>query len=1565
MSKVKTKLVSLLVALSCVFACLGVGVFASKAINAKASDYTTYTITAVGANADSDSMIISVTSVGGDQLPVVEEENQDWENDYSFEEGSGTGLTLNGVSVAMDCAYLPTDYFYIILNDEAKDGDVFTIDGAFYNDTTAVKVVFVNCSLQFVDGVWETYGEIPSEPEVPEVTVYNVNKIGPANGCTTSVINAYVMTGDTLTVNSWDHAFVFVEGTGDGAMINGEAVTIEMKQPGADLYINLGRDAVAGDVLTLDGEFYSEAANAKIVFNKCALAYNGTSWETIVIYDSYNLGRVTGVVDGNYLTFDQGVTLPISSWDYAFNNVTGNGITIDGVSVSLINNIKSVGNKLYVAFDSYEVDSILLIEGTFRNDDNSIAYVIERSEFKWNGSAWVSTEEPITPPVVVEYTTHQIGALILHGNSNVGGASGSNDVLYLMKADESALPVEDWSKFFVAENAENFKVNGETATLTACKSTGDGFYWEFNALNAGDYITISGTFVCEDLAVKYVIEESHFQWTGERWNVYVPPVVVEYTEYTFTAVGAGGGTTASVVYLYPTAPEGAAMPSGDWDNVYAFVQGSGAGLKLNGEALATTDIKQPGDFFINLGVTADAGDVLTINGAYANETTAKKFIFVDCALEFNGTTWVEYVAPIEYTEYTFTAVGAGGGTTASVVYLYPTAPEGAAMPSGDWDNVYAFVQGSGAGLKLNGEALATTDIKQPGDFFINLGVTADAGDVLTINGAYANETTAKKFIFVDCALEFDGTTWVEYVAPIEYTVHQIGALILHGNSNVGGAKGDNSVLYLMREDGGELPVLDWSKIFVAENAENFKVNGETATLTACKSTGDGFYWEFNALNAGDYITISGTFVCEDLAVKYVIEESHFQWTGERWNVYAPSVAYTQVQLGKVTGIVDGNYLTFADGVTLPVSSWDYTFNDITGNGITINGVSVSLENNIKSVGNKLHVAFGVDDVDSILLIEGSFRNVDTLYEYVIERSEFRWTGSAWVTTEEIEYTTHDIGEVTVHAHSGKGAPSTASTALYMARVDGEALPVQLWENPFTLESGDGLKINGISVDLLEMQSTDAGLYIRLDGIVAGDVVSLSGTFACPTQGVKYVIAESKMVWNGSYWEVYAEYTDYEIGELRIISASSSADTVYMYRADGLALPLRDTDWVNKFEFRLGTGVGLTLNDNALPFGDIKSPNDFFIQLGASAVEGDVLKIGGTFYSATAAVAYIITESEFVYTDAGWRNKIDIVKDGLYADLDAYYAEFSADNYYEAEATLLVTTYEEGKAGIASAITIADAEQALVDAKAALDAIDTKEESDAKLPEKKESAKAELVAYKAQADYHDAQWAEIQAVISQANVAIDACTSTSEVIKAVADAKVLMDAVYTAEIYDAHKAVADDAKAELVAYKAQADYHDAEWTEIQAIIAQANEDIDKAFGDADAIAQVVVDAKAEIDLVETAVVVDARNLATAKENATNEVQAYYGAIDYTLYTDEAFGQIGALVDPALEAIANATSIEDVNAIVTAFKADVDAVEKIPAEKPASGCMSSIGGGIFAGLMPLMAIALARVLKKKED
>ena len=924
------------------------------------------------------------------------------------------------------------------------------------------------------------------------------------------------------------------------------------------------------------------------------------------------------------------------AWAYNFSFVagTGDGMTFNGELIS--GELKKPGGDFYIGLAGNVAESgdIVILDGTFRNADVDVEFVFINCGLKYNGSAW----ESYTPLV-----TREIGALELHVNSSVGGAKENNAQLYLMRTDGNQLPVKSWDYAFAAESAGNFTKNGTAATLYECKSTGDGFWFRFDALNAGDEVVIGGTYYSETLNVKYVVTPSAFVWTGTGWEN-----SIVYDEYTVSNLQPSTATSAN--------------SSSDW-----------AGRN-------------------------------------------------DCVfLKIGGTS---------VTELTYQ----------------------------NWDVAFTFKEGDG--LKVNGNDADINEIKFTGDGVYIVFSAISAGDVLTLSGTFVNDDVAKKYVVNDCSFTWNGSTWETYV---EYTTHQIGALILHGNSNVGDASGMNNVLYLMKADASELPVLDWSKFFVAENAENFKVNGETATLSECKSTGDGFFFAFNALDAGDVLTISGTFVCEELAVKYVIEESQFQWTGERWNVYVPPIEYNQVQLGKVTGVVDGNYLTFADGITLPVSSWDYTFNDITGNGITIDGVSVSLINNIKSVGNKLHVAWETAPEEampieegSILLIEGSFRNEDTHNEYVIEESKFIWNGTAWaqyivvdlgrvfltstttnsgyirfksdvafasaasktftysegtgvlqgetkidaslkqvaktylqlnlsssategqivtiggsfvyeeglikyviadtkfkwdgsawsVYEEVVEPTIYEIGALVASAHSTSGGEATKSTCLYMDRADGQALPIQLWENPFILESGDGLKVNDISVDLLEMQSSDAGLYIVLENIQPGDVVSLSGTFFCENQNVKYVIEESKFVWNGTVWEKYVDYEIYEIGRLTV-GASTTNEAIYFDRADGESLPITDGTWSAKLTFIVGSGAGVNYKGKQV-VNDIKIPNNLYVGLGEPASIGDKVVIGGTFSNVDLAVKYVITESTFQWNSNNW---VTLVEESDLEDYD--------------------------------------------------------------------------------------------------------------------------------------------------------------------------------------------------------------------------------------------------------------------------------------------------------------------------
>jgi hypothetical protein len=104
-----------------------------------------------------------------------------------------------------------------------------------------------------------------------EPASFSISALAITNDSTNSVIYAYPTEEAKPTVNSWDHAFTFVEGTGGGFLYNGETYSgWELKQPG-DFYIGLGRTAATGDVLIIDGTFYNDDKKANIIFNNSAL----------------------------------------------------------------------------------------------------------------------------------------------------------------------------------------------------------------------------------------------------------------------------------------------------------------------------------------------------------------------------------------------------------------------------------------------------------------------------------------------------------------------------------------------------------------------------------------------------------------------------------------------------------------------------------------------------------------------------------------------------------------------------------------------------------------------------------------------------------------------------------------------------------------------------------------------------------------------------------------------------------------------------------------------------------------------------------------------------------------------------------------------------------------------------------------------------------------------------------------------------------------------------------------------------------------------------------------------
>ena len=823
----------------------------------------------------------------------------------------------------------------------------------------------------------------------------------------------------------------------------------------------------------------------------------------------------------------------------------------------------------------------------------------------------LAQQEPINITASAEETTHNLGELTLHVNSQPwGGAGGASNQLYLQRADGGALPFLTWDHLFTYESGDGFKVNGVRKTPNEVKSTDAGFFWLFDALSAGDEITIGGTFYCETLQTRYVIEKSTFVWNGTNWSTVVD--VSAYTAFTVNEMYGANGSSATALYAYD---ENHVSPLGNWDDKLTFLEGSGKGFCLNGTPLANWEIKQPGDFYIVLGgATAQNGDVLTIDGIFYNAEKAVKVIFNNSCLQYNGTTWVSYGTA---DSYNVTKIGQANGSSNAAIYAYPL-DENEKPAISSWTDAFSFRKGSGDGITLNGDGLTGWELKQPGDFYIVLGKEAVEGDVLKLDGIFYNTDLGAQIEFHDSTLQYDGANWVAY-KEVTIAPTNIGKVQIGGGSSA-------SAVYFAPVS-GEFHAKDgsWTEklTFKIASGAGVTINGERIVMNDIKIPNDIYVGLGKTAAVGDILAIEGEFYNETLDVNYKIASSKFIWTGAAWEV-----AYTTYNVGAVKSVeangLVGGYFAFNE--TLPVNSWEYAYALESGKGITINGVSINMNNNVKSV-ERLYAGFGEVKAGDVLNIEGTFYNLDTETKYVVSDSTFVFDGSAWV-----DYIVCNLGEVV-------GLDGNAG-GVYMGFASGVTLPVDSWDYAFALESGDGIKVDDVAVDLTNNnKSVGNKLYVALANVGEGSILSVSGTFCNEAKRVKYIISDSKFVWNGSAWETYVNYTTYDVGKVTIINKDSSASALNIDPVGG-KWAVTDSTWAEKLTFLTGSGVGITLNGTQINMGDIKIPNNLYVGLGTEAKAWDVLVIGGTFYNANLAVKYVIEESKFTWNGSAWEEYVD-------------------------------------------------------------------------------------------------------------------------------------------------------------------------------------------------------------------------------------------------------------------------------------------------------------------------------------
>lgn len=237
------------------------------------------------------------------------------------------------------------------------------------------------------------------------------------------------------------------------------------------------------------------------------------------------------------------------------------------------------------------------------------------------------------------------------------------------------------------------------------------------------------------------------------------------------------------------------------------------------------------------------------------------------------------------------------------------------------------------------------------------------------------------------------------------------------------------------------------------------------------------------------------------------------------------------------------------------------------------------------------------------------------------------------------------------------------------------------------------------------------------------------------------------------------------------------------------------------------------------------------------------------------------------------------------------------------------------------------------------------------------------------NYSEEAQLEINEIVNRYVALIDE-TETEAIASLVEEAIGEIDKVNT--LLDDYK---EYAKELLASYTSPDLYRDEEKAELESILSDAYTRIDACTDEA-SIDLILGQTTLQIDQLKTAEERDAEDLANAKKVAKNAVEAYASLLELNRYSEENAALLTTLTYNALDDIDAATSIEQVNSIVEAYKEAVKEVktkdgstfdgEKYIEKKKKGGCGGSIIAGSSVTLIALIsALALLLVKKFKEN
>ena len=787
------------------------------------------------------------------------------------------------------------------------------------------------------------------------------------------------------------------------------------------------------------------------------------------------------------------------SWDYAFTFVeaSGYGFRING-ELHTGYEVKKPGDDFYISLNYTATNgTILSIDGKFYNQAKDMCFNFDNCVLVYNDGKWTQPSEKPTAP-----STQGVV-------NNITSTSGNSTQIYL--TPDKALGVSSWDLYFTLHDGAGVLYNGASFTSYGVKQPDSNLFLELKDITpvTGDILSIEGTFYNESIDTYITIPKTSLRFNGSSW----------YKIYETGKLVVGSESSASQLYLYKEGGSSFEVTDPDWNESLSL--GDGARITLNGEQIGMGDVKVPGYMFVGLGSIAKFGSVVTISGEFYNDNLNVKYYVEEISFEWNGKQWItatDLSMERIFVEYLL----ATGSSNASAIYGYnDTNP----IPKHDedWANTYEFIPNSGEGILFNGKKCDYV-IKHPGDLYIEFGHTANVGDVVSIDGAFHSSVTNRTFYFDYCGLKWNGSTWERV------TTYNIPELTLHVNSTVGGASGNNNQLYITADEAWDNKVESWDYLFTSSDPNSFKINDQPATLAEMKAPQGFIFLSFNAVSAGDKVTVGGTFICKDLGVTYIIETSNFRWTGSGW----VKLDYSNETVNSLTlpsSSTSASSLNL-DGATAS-STQSLTFKS--GDGFRVNGTPTTL-NSFTISPSGVNLEFDGLKANDKVTLSGTFVNEEQMVKYTFAEQTFIWNGEFWETKG--KPVVYEVGEVIIVVKD------SSNSAVYFAKANGEAFEVieGTWTEKLTFiqNSGIGVTINGTQISMNDIK-IPGSIYCGLGTTVTvGDVLAIGGSFYNETLNVRYVIEESKFVYDGTAWTTNEDYINSVTSSLNFVMLNGAS-----------------------------------------------------------------------------------------------------------------------------------------------------------------------------------------------------------------------------------------------------------------------------------------------------------------------------------------------------------------------------------------------------------------------------------------